>query len=340
MLEPLKPYNLIKKQASILIVTYNNKHFLDACLNSVLIQNYPHEIILVDNCSGDGTVSYVCEHFPTVKVIENSSNAGYGAGNNLGVKHAQGNYIVILNPDTIVREGWLSALISPLESENNIITTPKILTYEGFTINTCGNINHFTGLNFTRGLGLRPDLYQEPTSTGGISGACFALRKHDYEILGGFDETFFMYNEDSDFSWRAFQNGYTIKYIPNSVIRHHYTLNVTPEKLYHLEKGRYIILRKYFSTREMIILLPSFIVTEILTWGYSLKQGNKGAVNKIRAMTEGLQQPVKKVKGNTDLLLSHLDSRIPDTQLISNVFEKGIAIIGNIIFSINYRLLK
>jgi len=340
MTDEVQLQNFRKKQASIIIVTYNNKQFLDACLNSVLIQEYPHEVIIVDNCSGDGTVSYVREHFPTIKVIENSSNAGYGAGNNLGVKHAHGEYIVILNPDTIVHKRWLYALISPLENENNIISTPKILTYEGLTINTCGNINHFTGLNFTRGFGLSPDQYLEPTSNGGISGACFAIRKHDYEILGGFDETFFMYNEDSDLSWRAFQNGYTIKYLPNSVIRHYYTLKVSPMKLYYLEKGRYIILRKYFSRRKMIILLPSLIMAEIFTWGYSLKQGKKGIRNKIRSMSEGLQQPVEKVQGNTDLLLSHLDSRIPDIQLISNVFEKGIAVIGNIIFSLNFRLIK
>lgn len=332
--------NTLNRLVSVIIVTYNHKHFLKKCLNSLLNQEYPHEVILFDNCSGDDTVSYVRECFPTVKVIENSSNAGYGAGNNLGVKHAQGKYIVILNPDTIVRGGWLSALISPLKNENNIITTSKILTYEGFNINTCGNINHFTGLNFTRGLGESPDHYKNTTSAGGISGACFAIRKHDYEILGGFDETFFMYNEDSDFSWNAFQNGYTIKYIPNSVLQHHYTLKVSPEKLYHLEKGRYIILRKYFSRKEMILLSPSLIVTEILTWGYCLKHGKKGIHNKIKAMTEGIKQPVKKVHGNTNLLLSHLESRIPETQLISNVFEKGIVVFGNIIFSLNYRLIK
>lgn len=340
MTDQVQLQNIRKKQASVIIVTYNSKPFLDACLNSVLIQDYPHEIILVDNCSNDETVSYVIEHFPTVKVIKNLSNTGYGAGNNLGVLYSQGKFIVILNPDTIVHERWLSALILPLECRNKSITTPKVLTYEGFTINTCGNINHFTGLNFTRGLGLSPDKYPDPISTGGISGACFAMKKCDYEILGGFDEAFFMYNEDSDLSWRAYQSGYSINYIPNSVLRHNYTLNVSPEKLYHLEKGRYFILRKHFSKREMIFLLPSLIVAEIFTWGYCMKHGKIGIINKIRAIIEGLQQPVKKVHGNTDLLLTHLDSKIPDSELISNIFERGITVIGNIIFSLNYRMIK
>lgn len=340
MMTQINSYCKTKKLASLIIVTYNHKQFLERCLNSVLIQEYPHEVILVDNCSSDDTVSYVREYFPMVKIVENLSNVGYGAGNNVGVKHSQGEYIVILNPDTIVHEGWLSSLITPLENENNIITTPKILTYDGLTTNTCGIISHFTGLHFTRGLGSSPERFHEQTPTGGFSGACFAIRKHDYEILGGFDEIFFMYNEDSDLSWRAFQNGYTIRYIPNSVLRHHYSLNVSPEKLYHLEKGRYIILRKYFSPKKIILLLPSLMIAEIFTFGYAFKQGSKGITYKIRAMKDGLNQPVKKTHGNQDLLLCHLDSRIPDNQLISNSFERLFTLIGNTVFSINYRFLR
>jgi GT2 family glycosyltransferase len=340
MIEQENNNNIIKRFASIIIVTHNHKQFLDRCLKSVLIQEYPHEIILVDNCSTDGTVSYVRENFPKMKIVETSANVGYGAGNNLGVKNSLGEYIVVLNPDTVVQTGWLSALISPLENENTIITTPKILTYEGFTINTCGNINHFTGLNFTRGLGSSPSNYKEIASIGGISGACFAIKKHDYEILGGFDEAFFMYKEDTDFSWNALQSGFTIIYIPNSILRHYYTLRVFPEKLYQLEKGRYMILRKFLSRKEMIILTPSFFVVEIFTIGYSLKQGKKGMRNKIRATVDGLKEPVKKVPGNKDILISHLDSRIPDNQLISNAFERGIAVFGNIIFSLNYKVLR
>jgi len=84
--------------ASIIIVTYNHREYLDACLESVLKQDYPHEIILVDNCSQDGTVSFVRERFPEVTVVESPDNRGYGAGNNLGVQYARGEYIVILNP--------------------------------------------------------------------------------------------------------------------------------------------------------------------------------------------------------------------------------------------------
>ena len=107
---------------------------------------------------------------------------------------------MVLNPDTIVEGRWLQELIKPLKSGDKIITTPKILTYNGEVINTCGAINHFSGLSFTRGLG-------DPSSTqscrehiSGFSGCSFAIRREHYISLGGFDKSFFMYNEDADFS--------------------------------------------------------------------------------------------------------------------------------------------
>ena len=205
--------------ASVIIVTYNHKKYLKSCINSVLKQDYPHEVIVVDNCSQDGSAQLVREKFPDIKLIESPENKGYGAGNNLGVRQAIGEYIIILNPDTIVESGWLRELVKPLESEN-IITTSKILLYDGSAINTCGIINHFAGLTFTRGLGAEPRAYQKSECVSGFSGCCFAMRKEKFEELGGFDENFFTYHDDSDLSWRAHLSGFRILYVPTSAVRH------------------------------------------------------------------------------------------------------------------------
>ncbi|MBT9150976.1 MAG: N-acetylglucosaminyl-diphospho-decaprenol L-rhamnosyltransferase [candidate division WS2 bacterium] len=93
----------------------------------------------------------------------------------------------------------------------------------------------------------------------GFSGCCFAMRKRDFEELGGFDENFFAYNEDSDLSWRAHLKGFGILYVPTSIVRHDYKLNVPPEKIYHLEKNRYLILRKCFSWKDLLVLFPSLL---------------------------------------------------------------------------------
>ncbi len=325
--------------ASIIIVTYNHLGYIGACLNSLLTQDYPHEIILVDNCSRDGTVDYVRTNFPMVKIIGSQDNRGYGAGNNLGVKSAQGKYIVILNPDTVAEEGWLRELILPLH-QDKIITTPKILTYDGKHLNTCGNITHFTGLTFTAGYGIDPHFLADNPEFNGISGACFALKRKDYLKLGGFDENFFLYYEDTDFSWHSFCQGYTVLLVQRSVIRHDYVLSVSPEKLYNVELGRYLILNKYYSRRDFFLLAPSLVMTEVLTLGYALRLGYQGVKWKVKAIRDSRRIKVKPVRGDTLSLFRNLGVTIPVEQLSLNNADISVKRFANWIFKINYGAVR
>lgn len=326
--------------ASVIIVTYNSRHYMDACLRSVAGQEYPHEVILVDNDSRDGTAAYVEEAFPEVTVIRSPLNRGYGAGNNCGVRHAEGTYIVVLNPDVVVGPGWLRALIEPLQKEETLITTPKILMFDGTSINTCGNINHFTGLSFTRGLGADPaTAYCSEDVVSGVSGACFALSRESYQQLGGLDEAFFMYNEDADLSWRANLLGHTIRCIPQSLIYHDYTLQVTAEKLWHLEKGRYLILRKYLSRRQMLLLLPSLLAAEVLTAGYAARFGLKGIRYAASALISGCRLKVSRVNGDTGALFARLARTVPEDQLTTSQAERSLLALANRIFRWNFRLV-
>src|ERR1035437_7009179 len=155
---------------SIVIVTYNSADYVEACINSIDARRgraaYALEIIVVDNNSSDDTVRILKERFPSVEVLENDENFGWGRANNQGVARATGDFIVILNPDTLVEEGWLDALIQPLIARRRLLTTPKILIYDGSTIGNCGNMLHFTVLAFTRGDGADRDAcaVSEPVS--------------------------------------------------------------------------------------------------------------------------------------------------------------------------------
>jgi GT2 family glycosyltransferase len=329
----------INEQASIIIVTHNHRKYLNDCITSIIKQDYPHEIILVDNCSTDGTINYVKEYFPDITIIESQKNKGYGSGNNLGFKHANGKYIVILNPDVIVQDCWLENLISPLKNRNCVITTPMILFFDGLKVNTFGNSNHFTGLTFTNGLGLDPSFFNHIIHTSGVSGACFALTRDAYIDLGGFDESFFLYNEDSDFSWRAIILGYDILAIPDSIVYHDYHLNVKLDKLYFLEKGRYVILRKYFSLSDLIILSPSLFMAEILTFGYASKFGIDGLRFKCKAIIDGFRIKITySRKGRMNFRI--LNSSIPLDQLNFTKIDKIVKMIANKIFIMNVRLVE
>lgn len=328
------------EKASIIIVTYNHRKYIEACITSIEQESYPHEIIVVDSLSKDGTSDFVRERFPQVLVIECQKNLGYGCGNNLGVRHAKGDYVVILNPDTVVRKGWLEELIKPIKAEERIITTPKILTYDGSAINTCGNINHFTGLTFTRGLGEDPEAYSKPEFVSGFSGCCFGIKHDDYQELGGFDERFFLYNEDSDLSWRAHLRGFKILFVPTSMVLHDYKLRVQPEKLYYLEKGRYLILRKYVSQHSMVFLVPSLAMAEVLTFGYSARLGFRGVHYKIRALMEGLVGEKSREAKDMHSLYQSLNYTIPEDQLSFNPADKLIKNIANRVFIWNMKVVR
>ncbi len=264
-----------------------------------------------------------------MKLIK-TENKGFCAANNLGAKNAEGEYLILLNPDTKVTEGSLEELVCNLDGKQKTISVPKILLYDGKSINTVGIINHFTGLGFTRGLGESIDKYTEQQYFSSISGACFCIRRQGFLDLGGLDEQFFLYMDDAEFSWRLKSKGYSVFYVPNSVISHDYTLRVSPEKIYYLEIGRYIILKKYFTWKEFILFSPSLFTTELFTFGYSLLKGFSGLKFKLKAIKEGLTVDVEKSDVDRKDLLSLLEYRIPDGQISYTLVDKIFLKIGNI----------
>lgn len=318
---------------SIIIVTHNHKDYIEKCLNSIPSNL---EIILVDNISTDGTPELIEAEYPHVKLIKSNENLGYGKGVNLGVKNSKGNYLVILNPDTIIEENSIEELVKPLIPNNEIITVPKVMLYDGSKINTCGNIEHFTGLTFTRGLGKKDSYYDEEEYLGGLSGVCFALKRDLYHKIGGFDENIFLYMEDAEISWKINSLGYKILYVPNSVFYHDYKLEVNAEKIYHLELGRYIILRKYFLWKHFLVFFPSLIITEMFTMGYALISGPGSVKYKFNAMKDSLKLKVDKIDCDNGKLIQSLDCNIPIDQLSYNSLDKYVKTFGNMIYNANY----
>ena len=326
------------EDTSVIIVTYNHINYIEKCLNS--FSNCKGlEIIVFDNKSTDGTPDLIEANFSSVKLIKSRKNRGYGAGVNLGTEITQRKYIIVLNPDTIIRENAIEELLKPLKKDTKIITTPKVLIYDGSKVNTCGNIEHFTGLAFTRGLGKHPDACNGHNIINGLSGVCFAMKRENYLEIGGFDEDLFMYMEDVSLSWMSKIGGYKILLVPQAIINHDYNLKVGPEKIYHLERGRYIILRKYFTKKEYLSLLPSFMITEILTSTYALLNGYNGIKYKFKAINEGFGIDILKIKSDKKQLLKSLDYTIPEDQLTGTIISKGFKKIANWIYKTNYRIV-
>lgn len=223
---------------SVVIVNYNVKHFLEQCLRSVYAaaQNLTIEIFVVDNNSTDGSLDYLQPRFPAVQFIRNSENVGFARANNQALKLTQGRYLLVLNPDTLLREDSLRALIDYMDAHPRAgACGPKILDRYGQFDKASKRGLPTPWVAFCRLSGLskllphsrlfgRYDLLyldeDEPAIIDAVGGACMIARREAYLQTGGFDEDYFMYGEDIDWSYRLQQAGWKVHYAPVTNIVH------------------------------------------------------------------------------------------------------------------------
>jgi len=335
-------------RVSVIVVTYNNRDDISACLRSLQDADGADEceIIVVDNLSTDATLDYVREHHPLVHSASAGRNGGFGAGVNYGARLATGTYLAVVNPDAVVDHDWLHPLIDTLESylRAGLVTPTVLLMGTNDRVNACGNDVHLTGLTFCAGLN-RPapprDTPAQPVAA--ISGAAFALRRALWEECGGFDERFFMYLEDTDLSLRVQRMGYDVLHVPSSRVWHRYEVRVSATKLYHLERNRLLMLRKNLSPRTLAILSPALLLTEAITWAYCAYNGAAYVGAKWRSYRRVWREcfaagrgSTRPTQGTDHDLLRTLDTRLAIEQLQTG----SIARVLNYILTAWYMLCR
>jgi GT2 family glycosyltransferase len=273
-------------RASIIIVSYNGRQYLEGCLSSLRSDMRDGEVIVVDNASTDGSVEWLQTHFPEVRLICNPRNRGFAAACNQGAEAARGEVLVFLNQDTRVAPGWLAPLVGALEEGEKVgLTTSKVLlmSHPG-RIHLCGQDVHYTGLVFSRGFYLPESEFNHPEEVGAVSGASFAIKRDVWEILGGFDEAFYMYYEETDLCWRAQLMGYRCRFVPGSVVDHDYQPGVTSTaRFYYATRNRVIMLLKNWGCATLFLLIPVLLLTELVEVSMAARQGWVGIHTKLRA---------------------------------------------------------
>ena len=210
-------------KASVIILVWNGAAYVTDCLNAVLSQDYADlEIIVVDNGSTDGSADMVAEQFPQVQLIRNERNLGFSAGNNVGLRAATGDVMVLLNQDTVVQPGWLSALANALSAE------PDIGIAGGKALYPNGDIQHAGGHVNERGEGKHygyrqgdAEQFNHIRDVDYVTGASLAITRQTFETIGGLDEGFTpAYFEDVDWCYRARKAGFRVGYVPQAVFIH------------------------------------------------------------------------------------------------------------------------
>ncbi|MCH7521230.1 MAG: glycosyltransferase family 2 protein [Candidatus Marinimicrobia bacterium] len=255
---------------SIIVVNYNGLSFLKGCFDSLLGTTYPSvEILMVDNGSTDGSVPFVERNYPQVKLIKSPTNLSYSGGNNLGIRHASGDYIVLLNNDTEVTPGWLEPLAEEFASDRTIAACqPKILMmtdrssfeYAG----AAGGYMDWFGFPFLRGrifdvIEQDHGQYQNQVDLFWTSGAAMAIRKSVLDEIGLLDEDFVLHMEEIDLCWRMHLMGYRLRARPDAVIYHFGGGTLGRDrvaKLYYNIRNSIFMLLKNVSARRLFWVLP------------------------------------------------------------------------------------
>ena len=256
---------------SIVIVNYNVKYFLEQCLLSVgrAIEKIGAEVLVVDNASSDGSCNYIKEKFPWVNLIPNETNLGFSKGNNLAIKAAVGEYILLLNPDTVVAEDTFEKSIAFMDAHSDAgalgirmidgkgnflpeskrgLPTPIVAFYKTFGLASLFPKSKIFGRYH---LGFLDE--HKTNEVEVLSGAYMFIRKEALDKTGLLDETFFMYGEDIDLSYRIIKAGYKNYYFAETTIIHYKGESTRKGSLNYVKvfyNAMIIFARKHFSGNQ------------------------------------------------------------------------------------------
>jgi len=263
---------------SIIIVSWNVRPYVIACLESLLRFAPPcdYEIFVVDNASFDGTVEAVRSQYPSVNVIANQTNAGFARANNQAAAKAAGDYLFILNPDTLFLSNTISPLLDFMDTHPDVaVCGPRVLNEDGSIQRSVrGEVSWrmaFARHTLLGKMGLFSELlrqwrcrdfdYSKQADVGVSIGAALLIRKNIYQRIGGFDERFFMYFEELDLCKRIREEGGRVVFYPGAEIVHlggKSSKQIPAKKNFMYLNSLILYLQKYSSPTQSRILTVLF----------------------------------------------------------------------------------
>ncbi|MFV0581271.1 glycosyltransferase family 2 protein [Parabacteroides gordonii] len=261
------------------IITINYNGFKETCelIDSLrLYEDYPYEIIVVDNNSPNGDGRRLKETFPELTIICSDKNLGFSGGNNLGYKYARGEYILYMNNDMTISGPFLKTLVKRFQSEERIgLVSPKIkyehhpdtIQYAGYTpMHPVRISNNLIGVNQKD-----KGQYDQPSPTAYAHGACMLTSREVIEKAGMMTEIYFLFYEEIDWSIQLKRAGYEIWYEPGACVLHKESMTAkrgTPLRLYFLTRSRLLFTRRNLASftkitallYQLLIVIPKNII--------------------------------------------------------------------------------
>ncbi len=285
----------ISPQLSVITVNYNGTADTIEMLESIKKANYEFiEVIVVDNASKTDPTIEIHSHFPEVKVIRSDENLGFAGGNNLGIKVAKGNYIMLLNNDTLVDADFAEPIVNAFEqnpdvgivgSKIHFSHSPGIMQYAGST-----KINPLTLTSFAIGWGEKDNgQYDKEGYTHLSHGAAMTVSRKAIEKAGMMEDGYFLYYEELDWCLQILKAGFKIWFQPKSLIHHKESMSVgksSPLKEYYKTRNRILLARRNFDgwTRVISVLYLVLVANPI----HLIKKVLKGKMDLAKAQLRGV----------------------------------------------------
>ncbi len=273
-----------KKKLAIVLVNYQDyaNKFLSTCRDSIYQQSYGREnivVYIVDNASTEISFAYLQANYPEA-IILRRNDGNYTAANNLGFQtaiEAGIDYLLTLNMDTKLEPDCLEQMVLALETQDQAgIIQAKVLLAkasedEKVKINTLGNKIHFLGFGTTSYYQTADfDLAGYPEIKGYASGCCFLTKAELFQEIGAWNENYYMYHDDLEFSVKAKMLGYRIYLAPQARVYHYYEFSRSQKMLYYMERNRYLFLFSFYPLYLLILLIPGLLILNLAMLVYSL----------------------------------------------------------------------
>jgi GT2 family glycosyltransferase len=268
-------------KTAVVILNWNGKPFLERFLPILIEHTQDAEIIIADNDSTDGSIAFLKEIFPEIRLIINGQNLGFAGGYNVALSQIEAEYYVLLNSDIEVETNWLQPLIETMDSDPDIAACqPKIIDFTHRNLfeyaGASGGFIDKLGFPFCRGrifITLEEDTgqYDDPGEVFWATGACMMIRSQVYHQLGGLDEDFFAHMEEIDFCWRLHHHGKKVVVVPESKVYHigGGTLPKNSSKKTYLNfRNNYLLLYKNLPARK---IFPVLTIRLFLDWIAAIK---------------------------------------------------------------------
>ena len=251
---------------AVVLLNWNGKLLLKEFLPTLVAHSQRADLYVIDNGSTDKSVEYITKNFPQIKIISLRHNYGFAKGYNEGLKHINADVFCLLNNDVQVSPNWLVGVENAFNERGLSIAQPLILdlnkpTHFEYAGAAGGFIDAF-GFPYCRGrvfssIEKNTGQYNRDLTCFWASGACFFVRQTCWEALGGFDEDFFMHQEEIDFCWRAFNHSHIVGVIPDSQVYHKggATLSPSAQKTYYNHRNSLWMLIKNLPKNKLALIL-------------------------------------------------------------------------------------